>query len=116
MISFLIVGSGYRSEYFARVARRYPDLFRAMYLCRSQAKADLMEAHTGIPATMREAEALSFAPDFVVIAVDRGHKKQPPQRGSALTLRKEGAVFLPESGLAGFSHAIRKRPAHFWSR
>ncbi len=73
MISFLIVGSGYRSEYFARVARTYPALFRAMYLCRSQAKVDLMEAHTGIPATMSEAEALSFAPDFVVIAVDRGH-------------------------------------------
>lgn len=73
MISFLIVGSGYRSEYFARVARTYPDLFRAMYLCRSQAKVDLMQAHTGIPATMSEAEALSFAPDYVVIAVDRGH-------------------------------------------
>ncbi len=73
MISFLIVGSGYRSEYFARVAVRYPDLFRAMYLCRSQAKVELMKAHTGLSATMDETEALSFVPDFVVIAVDRGH-------------------------------------------
>ena len=73
MVSFLIVGSGYRSEYFARAAGTYPGLFRAMYLCRSQAKVELMTAHTGIPATVSEAEALAFAPDFVVIAVDRDH-------------------------------------------
>ena len=73
MISFLIVGSGYRAEYFGRVAKTYPELFRAMYLCRSQAKVDLMEARTGIPAVMSEQAALEFRPDFVVIAVDRGH-------------------------------------------
>ena len=73
MISFLIVGSGYRSEYFGRVARTYPELFRAMYLCRSQAKTELMQAHTGLPATVSEEEAKAFSPDFIVIAVDRGH-------------------------------------------
>ena len=76
MISFLIVGSGYRSEYFARAARTYPEMFRAMYLCRSQAKVELMETHTGIPATTREAEALAFGPDFIVIAVDRDHQAE----------------------------------------
>ena len=35
MISFGIVGSGYRAEYFGRIARTYPDIFRAIYLCRS---------------------------------------------------------------------------------
>ena len=39
MLSYAIVGSGYRSVYYARIARTYPVLFRAMYLCRSTEKA-----------------------------------------------------------------------------
>ena len=39
MLSYAIVGSGYRSVYYARIARTYPVLFRAMYLCRSEEKA-----------------------------------------------------------------------------
>ncbi len=73
MLSYLIVGSGYRSEFFGRIARKYPGIFRAMFLCRSKEKTDLMTAHTGIPATTDLDEALAFAPDFVVVAVDRGH-------------------------------------------
>ena len=73
MLSYVIVGSGYRSEYFARIARDYPHLFRALYLCRSAEKVALMSAHTGIPATMSVDECLAFEPDFAVIAVDRPH-------------------------------------------
>ena len=72
MISFLLVGSGYRSEYYARVVQTYPELFQAMYLCRSEEKAELMRAHTGMPATTDEKKAKAFLPDFVVVAVDRG--------------------------------------------
>ncbi len=73
MISFLIVGSGYRSEYYGRVAADHPELFRALFLCRSEEKAQLVTKHTGIPATTDEKEALKFGPDFVVVAVDREH-------------------------------------------
>ena len=73
MLSYLIVGSGYRAEYFGRVARTYPDLFRAMFLCRSLEKAALMTERTGAAATTSLEEGLSFRPDFVVVAVDRGH-------------------------------------------
>ncbi len=73
MISFLIVGSGYRSEYYGRIAANYPELFRAMFLCRSEEKVRLVTEHTGVPATMDIKEALAFEPDFVVVAVDRGH-------------------------------------------
>ena len=73
MISYLIVGSGYRAEYFGRIARTYPDLFRAMYLCRSEEKAALMKAHTGAEAAVSLEKCLSFQPDFIVVAVDRGH-------------------------------------------
>lgn len=73
MISFLIVGSGYRSEYYGRIAKTYPDLFRALFLCRSEEKVQLIKHNTGIEATTSLEAAISFAPDFVVVAVDRGH-------------------------------------------
>ena len=47
MLSFLLVGSGYRSEYYARVVRAYPDLFRALYLCRSPEKAASGDGQSG---------------------------------------------------------------------
>ena len=71
MISYLIVGSGYRSEYFARVAMKHRDLFRAMFLCRSEEKAKAVSERTGVAATTRLDEALSFRPDFIVVAVSR---------------------------------------------
>ena len=72
MLSFVIVGSGYRSQYYARVARTYPDLFRAVYLCRSQEKASLMHTQTGLEAFWH-ADDIPFRPDFAVIAVDRAN-------------------------------------------
>lgn len=73
MLSYLIVGSGYRAEYFARIAVKHPDLFRAKFLCRSAEKAALVTAHTGVAATTELDAALAFRPDFVVVAVDWGH-------------------------------------------
>ncbi len=73
MLKYLIIGSGYRSLYYGRIARRYSDLFKAAYLCRSAEKAALMRAETGAAAYTSEAEAFGFDPDFVVIAVDRAH-------------------------------------------
>ena len=73
MLSYLIVGSGYRSEYFGRIAADHPELFRAMFLCRSEEKAGLVTKNTGIPATTDIKNAMAFAPDFVVVAVDREH-------------------------------------------
>jgi hypothetical protein len=73
MISFVIIGSGYRSEYYGRVVKTYPNLFSAMFLCRSEEKVRLVTQHTGIPATTDPDKALSIKPDFVVVAVDREH-------------------------------------------
>ena len=47
VIAYVVVGSGYRAEYFGRIARMWPELFRACYLCRSAEKAALMRAHRG---------------------------------------------------------------------
>ena len=73
MLSYLIVGSGYRAEYYGRIARMYPDAFRALFLCRSQEKAEKMTRHTGIAATLSPEEGRAFQPDFIVVAVDREH-------------------------------------------
>ena len=73
MLSYLIVGSGYRAEYYARISVKFPNLFRALFLCRSEAKAELVKLHTGVNATCSREEAIEFQPDFIVAAVDREH-------------------------------------------
>ncbi len=70
-LKYLIVGSGYRAGFYARIARTYPELFSAMYLCRSEEKARLMLRETGVPAVWTVEEAEAFHPDFVVIAVNK---------------------------------------------
>ena len=44
-----------------------------MFLCRSEEKAALMSAHTGIEATTSREACIAFQPDFIVIAVDWAH-------------------------------------------
>ena len=73
MLSYVIVGSGYRAEYFGRIARTWPGLFRAIFLCRSAEKAEKMRRQTGCEAVLTPEEAMAFGPDFIVVAVDRGH-------------------------------------------
>ena len=70
-LSFLIVGSGYRAKFYGRIARTYPTLFSAMFLCRSEEKAALMLQETGVPAVLSVEEAEAFRPDFVVVAVNK---------------------------------------------
>lgn len=70
-LSYLIVGSGYRSKFYARIASTYPSLFRAMFLCRSEEKAALVTQETGIPAVCTPEEGEQFRPDIVVIAVNK---------------------------------------------
>lgn len=73
MLTYIIVGSGWRAEFYGRIARTYPDLFRAVFLCRSEEKAQLMRVRTGVDAVLNEDEAMAIRPDFIVVAVDRAH-------------------------------------------
>ena len=83
MLSYLIVGSGYRAEYFGRVTQIWSGLFRALYLCRSAEKADHLKRQTGVDAVLTADEALAFRPDFVVVAVDRGHVAEVAEEWAA---------------------------------
>ena len=73
MLSYVIAGSGYRAEYFGRVAQTWPELFRALFLCRSEEKAAKLKRNTGVDAVLTAEAAEAFRPDFIVVAVDRGH-------------------------------------------
>lgn len=72
-LSFIIVGSGFRSLFFARIAKRYPKLFHLNYLlCRTEEKAERLAREQQIPTTVASQRCQESSPDFVVVAVGRG--------------------------------------------
>lgn len=71
VLSYIIVGSGHRAEFYGRIARTYPDLFRAIFLCRSEEKVAKMRMRTGIDATTSLETCESLGADFVVVAVNK---------------------------------------------
>ena len=76
-IRYAVIGSGWRSLYYARIAKALPERFQLVsLLCRTQEKADLMKEKHQVPATASVSECLSAEPDFVVVAVDREHIAQ----------------------------------------
>ncbi len=71
-IRYAIVGSGWRSEFYVRIAKAMPEQFEAAaMLCRTPEKAKLMHEKTGVYTTVSEAECASLKPDFVVVAVNK---------------------------------------------
>lgn len=71
-ISFVVVGSGWRSEFYARIAGRFPEIFDLKYiLCRSEEKAKAIGERLGAPATASEEACVGAKPDFVVVAVNK---------------------------------------------
>ena len=70
--SFIIIGSGWRALFYARIAKRYPEQFQLKYmLCRSREKAEKMAKEYGISTTTSVEECEATAPDFVVVAVSK---------------------------------------------
>ena len=69
---FIIVGSGWRSLYYVRIAKAMPDILRldAMY-CRTQEKADKMAEEFSIHTTTSIEECVGYKPDFAVVAVNK---------------------------------------------
>lgn len=72
IIRFAIVGSGWRSLFYVRIAKALPEKFKLLaMLCRTQEKADKMTIEYNIPTSTSEAEVLAMKPDFIVSAVNK---------------------------------------------
>lgn len=69
---FIIIGSGWRSLYYVRIAKAMPDILRldAMY-CRTQEKADKMAEEFSIHTTTSIEECVGYKPDIAVVAVNK---------------------------------------------
>ena len=69
---FIIVGSGWRSLYYVRIAKALPDHFElCAMLCRTEEKASRMAAENRIYTTVSEKECVDMKPDLVVVAVNK---------------------------------------------
>ncbi|SEW38013.1 Gfo/Idh/MocA family protein [[Clostridium] fimetarium] len=69
---FIIIGSGWRSMYYVRIAKALPEMFElcAMY-CRTTEKAEKIARENNIHTTTSIEECVSYSPDFVVVAVNK---------------------------------------------
>lgn len=69
---FVIIGSGWRSLYYVRVAKALPKRFElCAMLCRTQDAADKISGEHGIYTTTSIEECREMKPDFVVVAVNK---------------------------------------------
>ena len=69
---FIIVGSGWRSLFYVRVAKALSHHFElCAMLCRTQEKADRLATEHGIHTTTSIEECLEMKPDFIVVAVNK---------------------------------------------
>ena len=104
MIRFAIVGSGYRSLFFVRIAKALPEMFEMVaMLCRTQEKADLMAREHGIKTVINEDEIVALNPDFIVSAVNKMSMSEV-----ALYWAKKGIPVLQETPAAMDLDALKK--------
>ena len=69
---FVIVGSGWRSLFYVRIAKALPELFElGAMLCRTEEKAERIAKENDIYTTTSIKECRQMKPDFVVVAVNK---------------------------------------------
>lgn len=69
---FVIVGSGWRSLFYVRIAKALPYLFEVCaLLCRTEEKAKRIAEENDIYTTTSIEECKEMKPDFVVVAVNK---------------------------------------------
>lgn len=69
-VRYAVVGSGWRSLFYIRIAKALPEIFElTALLCRSREKADHFRKEYGIRAVTDDREVMDSDPDFIVSAV-----------------------------------------------
>lgn len=103
-LTFIIVGSGWRSLFYARIAKKYPEQFQLKYmLCRSQEKADRMAAEHDIPTTTSIEACEEARPDFVVIVASKNSLCSETMKWA-----KKGFAVLCETPAAGTPEELKE--------
>lgn len=71
-INFSIIGSGWRSLFYIRLAKALPELFALpSVLVRTEEKRKLFSNIYGVKTFIKEEDILALAPEFVVVAVNK---------------------------------------------
>lgn len=71
-VAFALIGAGWRSEFFLRIARALPDRFEVRgMLARDPAKREALAKRWQMPVVGSLAELRRTEPDFVVVSVPR---------------------------------------------
>ncbi len=95
MLRFSLVGTGYRSEFYAKASLENKDLDLVCWLCRNEFKLNTLHDKYNIHTTLFEDEMLSMKPDFIVVCVDKQHILQ-----TAIYYAKKGFPILMETPCA----------------
>lgn len=71
-LRFVVVGSGWRSLFYWRVAQALPERFElCALLCRTPEKAEKMHRDYGVPVSTSAQQCAALQPDLVVVAVNK---------------------------------------------
>src|SRR3954468_11919463 len=78
---FGLIGTGWRSEFFARLARQAPDAFQVSgVVSRRPERAEQVAREWGVPSFGMEEELVAAGPEFVIPCVPWGEMGPPSQR------------------------------------
>lgn len=68
-LRFVVVGSGWRSLFYWRIAQALPERFElCAMLCRTEEKAEKMHREYGVPVSTSAEQCIALHPDFVAAA------------------------------------------------
>ena len=71
-LRFIVVGSGWRSLFYWRIAQALPERFAlCAMLCRTEEKAEKMHREYGVPVSTSAEQCIALHPDLVVVAVNK---------------------------------------------
>lgn len=100
---FAIVGTGWRSEFYLRIAKALPNQFEVVaVVANSDSAAERVAQSWAVPTVRSLAEALAFDPEFVIAAVS-----WPSMPGVVTELVELGAYVLAETPPAPTADGLR---------